>query len=175
MKKKKEDDQKKEFEDLKKEKIELIDQLQRLQAEFENYKKRTDKENQRFRECAKKDMVAALLPIVDSFESSLKHKDKPEEYIKGTEMIFTQLSQLLKKEGLSRIECLGKRFNPYEHEVMLVEEGEKEDDLILDEFQSGYKFKDLIIRHAKVKISKKKDDANDNKNDKAERYTERQA
>ena len=139
----------------------FICQLQRLQAEFENYKKRTDKTNAQLIEYSKKDLVQSLLPIMDAFELSLAHKDKAKEFATGMEMIHKQLAALLQKEGLRAIECVGKRFDPYRHEVLLTEENDGDEDVVLQELQRGYMLKDLVLRHSKVKVSikKKEEDA----------------
>ncbi len=134
---------------------ELTDSLQRLQADFENYRKAVDRQRQDFFKYAHADVIEKLLPILDSFELALKNKDKQEDFIKGVELIFAQLYQLLEKEGLRKIEAEGKRFDPYRHEVLMTEKSDKEEDIILEELQKGYMLGDKVIRHSKVKVSKK--------------------
>jgi molecular chaperone GrpE len=134
---------------------ELTDLLKRNQAEFLNYKNRTDKENKVIVEYANSDIVKKLLPVVDSFEMALKNTDDPESFKKGMEMIHSQLMNILKQEGLSPIDVDGKKFDPYLHEVLMKEKSDKEEDTVIDEFQRGYKFKDRVIRHSKVKLSGK--------------------
>src|SRR3989339_1709276 len=86
---------------------ELIDTLQRLQAEFENYKKYVEKQKSGFVKYAKEDLIVKILPILDSFEMALKNTDDKEKFVKGVELIFSQLYQLLENEGLKPIEALG--------------------------------------------------------------------
>ncbi len=134
---------------------ELTDDIKRLQADFENYKKRCEKENQAFREYAKADLVKKLLTVLDSFEMALKNTEDKEEFVKGVELIYSQLYGLLKEEGLEAIETKDKRFDPYFHEVMMTVSSDH-DDAILEEFQKGYTFKGQVLRHSKVKVGKKK-------------------
>ena len=139
-----------------KEKIaELTDDLQRLQAEFENYKKRADKEKAEFSSYAKADLVAKLLPLLDTFEIALKNTDNHEKFVKGTEMVFAQLFSTLGAEGLRPIQAQGKKFDHYYHEVMLKQKSNKEEGIVLEELQKGYMFKDKVLRYSKVKISEK--------------------
>lgn len=146
----------KEKKDPRDEKIaELTETLQRIQAEFENYKKRVDKETASFKEYAKAEFMKELLPILDSFELAIQNKEKKEDFIKGVELIYAQLFSLLEKEGLRKIEALGKKFDPYRHDVLLSEKTDKEEDIVLEELQKGYMFKDKVLRHTKVKVSKK--------------------
>lgn len=135
---------------------ELTETLQRLQAEFENYKKRVDKEKQEFIRYAEEKLVVKLLSILDSFELALKNTTDKEKFIKGVEMVFAQLYSVLESEGLKPIEALGKKFDPYNHEVLMKAFSDKEEDKVIEEFQRGYTFNDRVIRHSKVKISQGK-------------------
>jgi len=142
--------------DAKEEKIkELTDSLQRLQAEFENYKKRVEKEKEGFVKFSKADLIAKLLPSLDSFELALKQTADKEKFIKGIELIFAQLYSLLESEGLRPIKALGEKLDPYKHEVLMKQESYKEEDVILEELQKGYMLNDKVLRHSKVKVSKK--------------------
>ncbi|MBL7055077.1 nucleotide exchange factor GrpE [Candidatus Woesearchaeota archaeon] len=141
--------------DEKEEINELTDSLQHLQAEFENYKKRIDKEKQEFVKYAKSDLIVKLLPSLDSFELALKHTSDKEKFIKGTELIFAQIYSLLESEGLRPIKAIGETFDPYKHEVLIKQESDKEEDMILEELQKGYMLNDRVLRHSKVKVSKK--------------------
>ena len=153
----------------KEQKIEdLTDSLQRLQPEFENYKKYVDKSKSEFQKYARAGMVEKLLPTLDSFEMALKNTENKEKFIKGIELIFSQLYQLLENEGLRPIECVGKIFDPYKHEVLLTQESGKEEGLILEELQKGYMLGDKVLRHSKVKVAKKRTVNADNKAGKAE-------
>ena len=147
--------------DEKEEKIkELTESLQRLQAEFENYKKRIEKEKEEFIKYSKADLISKLLPILDSFELALKNTADKEKFIKGVELIFAQLHSLLESEGLRPIKAEGK-FDPYKHEVLMKQESDKEEDILLEELQKGYMLNDKVLRHSKVKVSKK--EINNNK------------
>jgi molecular chaperone GrpE len=142
-------------EDKKTDKVkELTDDLQRLQAEFENYKKRCEKENHKFREYSKADLVKKLLPVLDSMELALKSTHKNDEFVSGVKLIFGQLFSALEDEGLRRINSLGNKFDPYRHEVLMSEKSDKEEGTILEELQPGYMFKEAVLRHSKVKIAK---------------------
>ena len=134
----------------------LTDSLQHLQAEFENYKKRVDKETAQFRQFAEAGLIEELLPILDSLELALKQSKDDENFKKGVELIYSQLYQLLEKKGLKPIDTTNQKFDPYKHEVLLQEESEKDQGTILEELQKGYYLKDKILRHTKVKIAKKK-------------------
>ncbi len=150
--------QKKENVDTRDQKIlELTDSLQRMQAEMQNFKKRCEKENSDFKSYVSAEMACKLLPILDSFELALKNSEKHEEFVKGVELIFGQLYDILGKEGLRPIPTIGEKFNPYKHEVLLTEktDDEKEDELIVEELQKGFMFKDKVLRYSKVKIKKK--------------------
>jgi len=136
---------------------ELTDSLKRLQAEFENYKKRVAKENSDFIRCASADLIKKLLPVLDSFEQAIKNKES-KEFVKGIELIFAQLSSVLADAGLKKIECEGKCFDPFCHEVLLQEESDK-DSIVLEELQKGYTVNGNVVRTSKVKISKKKAEA----------------
>ena len=139
-----------------KEKIEeLTETLQRLQAEFENYRKRVDKEKAEFVKYAKAGLMQRLLPIIDTFEIALKSTKDNEKFAKGMEMVYAQLVSTLQSEGLKPIEAIGKKFDPYLHEVMLKEKSDKDDGFVLEELQKGYMLNDKVLRHSKVKISEK--------------------
>ena len=136
---------------------ELTDTLQRLQAEFENYKKRIDRENAEFVKYAKAELVYKLLPLLDTFEIALKNTSDKEKFVKGIEIVYAQLFSTLESEGLKPIEALGKKFDPYLHEVMLKEKSDKEDGVVLEELQKGYMLNGRVLRHSKVKISEKEE------------------
>jgi molecular chaperone GrpE len=137
---------------------ELTNTLKRLQAEFENYKKRSDKESIITIKNANSRLVADILPVLDSFELALKEgtNENPEvvKFRKGLELIYTQLYSTLNGYGLKIIDTKNQKFDPYKHEVLMVKECSDADDLILQEFQKGYMLNDIIIRHSKVMIAK---------------------
>ena len=137
---------------------EMKELMQRVQADFENHKKRTEKEKAEFIQYANSKLVLDLLPVLDSFESALKDCDE------GTKLIYTQIMQILKARGLKKIESKGQKFDPYKHDAMMVEEtDDHEEDSVTDELQSGYEMNNIVLRPAKVKIAKKKNANKENK------------
>jgi len=134
---------------------ELTDCLQRLQAEFENYKKYIERQTAELRKYAHADIILKLLPVLDSFELALKNTSNKEEFVKGVELIYSQLFSTLEKEGLRHIKAEGQKLDPLKHEVLLKEKSDKEEDTILEELQKGYMLCDKVIRHSKVKVCKK--------------------
>ena len=137
----------------KKEKPNYIEQIQRLQAEFDNFRKRVDREKQEIYKNANEELVFKLLAILDNFELALKHIDD-----KGVKMIYSELYSILEKEGLKSIKAQGK-FNPEIHEALMQEQG-GEDDKITEELQKGYTLNDKVIRASKVKITKQMEKKN---------------
>lgn len=127
---------------------ELTNSLQRLQAEFENFQKRTEKEKLQIKQTANEDLISNLLPIIDNFELSLKHNKDI-----GVKLIYDELMKTLQDQGLKKIET-NIPFDPKFHEALLQENG-KEDNKILEELQKGYTLKGKLLRASKVKISKK--------------------
>ena len=134
---------------------ELTEDLQRLQAEFENYKKRVAKEQEAFRNFATANLMNDLLDVLDNFELALKNTDNKEEFVKGVELIYAQLFSTLKERGLKEIEAKGKKFDPYLHEALLSEANDGEENIVLEVLQKGFIVNDKVIRHSKVKVSKK--------------------
>ncbi|MBW3023180.1 nucleotide exchange factor GrpE [Candidatus Woesearchaeota archaeon] len=132
---------------------ELTNDLKRLQAEFENHKKRTAKEKCEIINCASEDMIKKILPVIDSFEQALKNTES-KDFVKGIELIYAQLFSALQDSGLKPIECVGEKFDPYTQEV-LIHENSEQDDVVLEELQKGYMLNGKVIRTAKVKIGKK--------------------
>jgi len=129
--------------------------LKHVQADFENYKKRVEKEKKEYMTFAKEELISRLLPLLDNFELAIQNKNNQEEFIKGTELIFAQFIDLLEKEGLSIIDTKDKKFDPYKHEALMAEESDKEENMILEEFQKGYTLNNKVVRPSRVKVSKK--------------------
>ena len=134
---------------------ELTDTLKRLQAEFENYKKRIDKEKAEFAKYAHAEVVANILPVIDSFEMAIKNTNDREKFVQGIKMIYAQFVSTLEGLGLKPIKSEGMQFDPYKHEVLLKEESDKPEGIILEELQKGYMFHDKVLRFSKVKVSGK--------------------
>lgn len=138
-----------------KEKVkELTETLQRLQAEFENYKKRTERENAESVKFANKELILKILPVIDNLELALKGEKRDDTFFKGVELIYSQLMGSLEEYGLKHIPCVGEMFDAYRHEAMLAVESEEEKNTILEELQKGYMLHDKVIRPAKVKVAK---------------------
>jgi len=159
-----------EFQDLKKkadEYSECFDKLLRLQADFDNYKKRLEKDKLEFVKFANEEIIIEALKILDDFERAVeagKSKHDFDVLYKGVEMIWKDMKEFLKKKGVTEIQTKGKPFNPHEHEAMMQEEtDEHPEDHVSEEFQKGYMLHDRIIRPAKVKVSKRPDNNNKDK------------
>ena len=139
---------------LQEEKIkELTETVQRLQAEFENYRKRQEKQQQEYAKFATKEFITELLPIFDHFTLALKHTKNQEEFVKGIELIYAQCKELLEQYGVVPLDTVGKKFNPLEHEALMQEISDKSSGTVIEEFSPGYKMNDAILRTAKVKIA----------------------
>jgi molecular chaperone GrpE len=145
-----------ELQKLRVERDTLIDRLARLQAEFENARKRTAREQQDFREYAVSDALKALLPTLDSFERALQIGAKEKsEFRGGVELIYRQLQDALQKLGLRAIPAKGEPFDPHLHEAIeMVDTTDAADHQILEELQPGYKLKDRLLRPAMVKVAR---------------------
>ncbi len=133
---------------------ELTENLQRLQADFENFQKRTEKQCQEFSKFANQELIKDILPILDNFELALKNTEDKDKLVKGVEMIFSQLHDILEKQGLKPIQTENKTFDPNIHEALMSAPAEQ-DKIILEEFQKGYILNEKVIRHSKVKVGKK--------------------
>jgi molecular chaperone GrpE len=136
------------------EKAELQDRLLRTQAEFQNFRRRVEKERLELAEYASMEAVRALLPIVDDFERALRSDPGTSDYAKGIELIHQRLVAVLQKLGLEPIHSEGQRFDPnLHHAVEMVETSEAPDQTVLAEFQRGYNFKGRLLRPAMVKVA----------------------
>ncbi len=137
-----------------KEKAELQDLLQRRQAEFENFRKRSERERGELLEFASMDTVKALLPVLDDFERALKVECSDAEYSRGMDLIYQRLYEALKKLGLEPISAASTTFNPHiHHAVEMVDTKDHPDQTILEEYQRGYYFKGRLLRPAMVKVA----------------------
>ena len=148
---------KKEKKDKKDEKIEeLTDRLTRQLAEFDNYRKRTEKEKASMYTIGAKDIVEKILPVVDNFERGLATVEHPEDdpFAEGMNKIYKQLVKTLEDMGVTVIEAVGQEFDPNLHNaVMHVEDEEAGENIIVEEFLKGYKYKDIVVRHSMVKVA----------------------
>jgi molecular chaperone GrpE len=139
---------------------ELEDRILRLQAEFENYKKRAAKENAMMRENAGADVLLKLLPVVDDFDMAMAHMDEhkgssAKEFVRGMELIYAKLMDTLKREGVEEMKALGERFDPYRHDAL--RQGEGDEGKVVEVVQKGYMLKGKVLRHAKVVVGKGKE------------------
>jgi len=138
------------------EKAELHDLLLRRQAEFDNFRKRMEREKMEFAEYSAMGAVQEILSTIDDLERALKIKTADEEYARGMEMIHQRLTEALKRLGLEPIEAAGKKFDPnFHHAVQKQQSDDHEDDTVLEEYQKGYNFKNRLLRPAMVKVSVK--------------------
>jgi molecular chaperone GrpE len=145
-----------ELQKMKAERDTLLDRLARLQAEFENARKRAVREQQDYREYALSDTVKSLLPILDSFDRALQASTTDDGDLRsGIELIYKQLQDTLVKLGLRPIPARGEPFDPHLHEAIeMVDTDEVEDHHVLEELQRGYKLKDRLLRPAMVRVAR---------------------
>jgi molecular chaperone GrpE len=145
-----------ERDNLKAERDELRELLLRRQAEFDNFRKRSEREKSDFSQYAGMELVRELLPVLDDFDRALRIEAGNAEYARGVAMIYNRLYEALKKQGLEPIDTEGKTFDPYLHQaVERVETKDAEDNAVLGEFQRGYFFKGKLLRPAMVKVAVK--------------------
>ena len=140
---------------LEQENDELNKRLLRLQADFDNYRKRSRAEKQEMVDYATFELIRRLLPVIDNLDRAcLAAEDNPEGLFDGVSMIARQLKELLEKEGLQAIDCKGEPFDPQCHEAVVCEEsGEYPPNTVVDELQKGYKVKDRVLRPSMVKVA----------------------
>jgi molecular chaperone GrpE len=144
-----------EAEKLKAERDALIDRLARLQAEFDNARKRAVREQQDFREYAAADVIRNFLPILDSFERALKAGGDAGDFRSGVELIYRQFQDALQKSGVQPVAAAGEAFDPRVHEAIeMVDTTEVPDHQVLEELQRGYKYKDRLLRPAMVRVAR---------------------
>ena len=149
---------KKEKKDKKDEKIEeLTDRVRRQMAEFDNFRKRTEKENTQMFETGAKSIVEKILPVVDNFERGLAavtEEEKGSPFVEGMEKIYKQMMTMLEEAGVKSIEAVGQEFDPNLHNaVMHIEDEELGENIIAEEFQKGYTYRDSVVRHSMVKVA----------------------
>lgn len=148
---------KKEKKDKKDQKIEeLNDKLIRNMAEFDNFRKRVEKEKSQMFEIGAKDIIERILPVLDNFERGLgaiSEEEKESAFAKGIEQIYKQFLTTLEEAGVKPIEAVGTEFNPdFHNAVMHAEDEEQGENIIVDEFQKGYLYRNNVVRHSMVKV-----------------------
>ena len=138
--------------------LQLKDKYLRTLAEYENFRKRSEKEKAQMFELGAKSIIEALLPVVDNFERALSHvqeEEKDSPFVKGIEGIYKQIQKMFADCNIQEIEALGKKFDPALHNaVMTEEEGDAEEDTITQDFQKGYTYRGNVVRHSMVKVKK---------------------
>lgn len=144
--------------DKKDEKIEeLTDRLTRQMAEFDNFRKRTEKEKSQMYEIGAKDIIEKILPVVDNFErgiAAVPEEEKSNPFAEGMEKIYKQLMTTLEEIGVKPIEAVDQEFDPdFHNAVMHVEDKEVGENIITEEFQKGYLYRDSVVRHSMVKVA----------------------
>lgn len=136
---------------------ELQDKYRRQMAEFDNFRKRSEKEKSAMYEIGARDIIEKILPIVDNFErglESISDEEKATPFAEGIDKIYKQFTKALEDMGVKPIEALGKEFNPDLHNaVMHVDDEEAGDSIIVEEFQKGYTYRDSVVRHSMVKVA----------------------
>ena len=130
----------------------LTDRLKRSMAEFDNYRKRTEKEKSSMYIIGAKDIVEKMLPIVDNFERGLAQAPEDDPFAEGMKMIYKQMMTAFDEMGVKPIEAVGKDFDPNLHNaVMHVEDESVGENIVVEKFQKGYTYKDFVVRHSMVK------------------------
>ena len=136
---------------------ELTDRVTRQMAEFDNFRKRTEKEKSAMYEIGAKSVIEKLLPIVDNFErgfSTVAEEDKEDSFVKGMEMVYKQILTMFETIGVKPIEAVGQEFNPDLHNaVMHVDDETVGENIIVEEFQKGYTYNDSVVRYSMVKVA----------------------
>ena len=136
---------------------ELTDRVTRQMAEFDNFRKRTEKEKSAMYEIGAKSVIEKLLPIVDNFDrgfSTVAEEDKEDSFVKGMEMVYKQILTMFETIGVKPIEAVGQEFNPDLHNaVMHVDDETVGENIIVEEFQKGYTYNDSVVRYSMVKVA----------------------
>jgi molecular chaperone GrpE len=156
---------------------ELNNKYLRLYAEFDNYKKKVNRDKEELAKYGNESLIYELLPIIDSLELALKHaqEDSRTGIVQGVEMTLKELYRTLEKFGVSKIEAAGKPFDPSIHHAMAqVERKDMDEKMVAEEMRSGYIYREKVLRPSLVSVSRKPQDDNKNKSDKAGEKTEQE-
>ena len=136
---------------------ELTDRLKRQMAEFDNFRKRTEKEKSQMYEIGAKSVIEKILPVIDNFErgfAMVTEEGKADPFVEGMDKVYKQMMTTLNEIGVTPIEALGEEFNPdFHNAVMHVEDEEAGENVIVEEFQKGYLYKETVVRHSMVKVA----------------------
>lgn len=146
-----------EIEKLKNENENTTDKLKRLAAEFDNYKKRNIRERDKMACMAESDIILAFIPIIDNLKRAIESSESNDDYeslSKGIRLVWKQLEQIMDQLGIEEMECKGKNFDPEKHEaVMHIEDDNYDENIIVEDLQKGYMYKDKVIKHSMVKVA----------------------
>ena len=138
--------------------VQLKDKYLRTLAEYENFRKRSEKEKAQMFELGAKSIIEQLLPVVDNFERALEHipeEERENSFVKGVEGIYKQIQKMFSDCDIQAIEAVGQKFNPALHNaVMTEEEGDAEEDTVTADLQKGYTYRGNVVRHSMVKVKK---------------------
>lgn len=136
---------------------ELTDRLKRQMAEFDNFRKRTEKEKTQMYEIGAKSVIEKILPVIDNFErgfASLTEEEMADPFVDGMDKVYKQMMTALGEIGVAPIEALGNEFNPdFHNAVMHIEDEEAGENTVVEEFQKGYMYKESVVRHSMVKVA----------------------
>lgn len=136
---------------------ELNDRLKRQMAEFDNFRKRTDKEKSQMYDMGAKSVVEKVIPVIDNFERGLAavpEESKEDPFVDGMDKIYKHMMSMLEEAGVKQIEAVGAEFDPNFHNaVMHVEDEELEENVVAEELQKGYMYRDTVVRHSMVKVA----------------------
>lgn len=144
--------------EVKNEEIEsYISHIQRLQADFDNYKKHVSKKESNIIKYANEQLIIKIIDVYEDLERAIASCNTEKEYDEGLNLIFSKFKNILQGEGLETIETEGQKFDPFKHEAMMVEDNpDFENNEIIDELTRGYSLKDKVIKYSKVRVCKKK-------------------
>ena len=147
---------KKDLEEKDEEIIELKSHIQRLQADFDNFRKQNDKQKQDLIRYANEGLIVKFIDVYEDMERALENSTNEEEIREGLELIYSKMKNTLEKEGVEEIPAVGEKFDPFKHEALLtVDSPDHENNEIVDELMKGYTLKDKVIKYSKVRVCKK--------------------
>ena len=136
--------------------IELKSHIQRLQADFDNFRKQNDKQRQDLIRYANEGLIVKFIDVYEDMERALENSTNEEELREGLELIYSKMKNTLEKEGVEEIPAVGEKFDPFKHEALLtVDSPDHENNEIVDELMKGYTLKDKVIKYSKVRVCKK--------------------
>ena len=136
--------------------IELKSHIQRLQADFDNFRKQNDKQKQELIRYANEGLIVKFIDVYEDMERALENSTNGEEIREGLELIYSKMKNTLEKEGVKEIPAVGEKFDPFKHEALLtVDSPDYENNEIVDELMKGYTLKDKVIKYSKVRVCKK--------------------